>query len=144
MKTISLTKGNLVSGKNTRAKRLYIVLLKTGYITDSGNLTGVLFIDLSKAFDTVNHEVLLHKLFSIGVCSNTYSLFKSYLENRLHCVRWKGFQSYKKPINIGVPQGSVLGPLFFILFVNDYPECLEYSEAHMYADYTTRMFRVNL
>ena len=57
------------------------------HIIDSGNLTGVLFIDLSKAFDTVNHDVLLHKLFSFGICSNTYSWFKSYLENRLQCVR---------------------------------------------------------
>ena len=139
MKTISLTKGNLVSGENTRAKRTALHCINKNWLhnIDSGNLTGVLFTDLSKAFDTVSHEVLLHKLFSFGVCSNTYCLFKSYLENRLHCVRWKGFQSYKKPINIGVPQGSVLGPLFFILFINDYPECLEYSEAHMYADYTT-------
>ena len=101
-------------------------------------MTGVLFIDLSKAFDIVNHEVLLHKLFSFGVCSNTHSWFKSYLENRLQCVRWKGIQSNKKPINIGVPQGSILGPLFFILFFNDYPDCLEYAEAHMYADDTSQ------
>ena len=76
--------------------------------------------------------------YSLLVYVPTHSWFKSYLENRLQCVRWKGIQSNKKPIYIGVPQGSILGPLFFILFVNDYPECLQYSEAHMYADDTTQ------
>ena len=105
---------------------------------DSGNSTSVLYIYLSKAFDTVNHEVLLHRLFSFCVCSNTYSWFKSCLENRLQCVRWKSIHTNKKPINICVPQGSILGPLFCIVFVNDYPECLQYSETHMYADDKTQ------
>jgi hypothetical protein len=82
----------------------------------------VLFIDLSKAFDTVNHHVLMHK----------------YLHERSQSVKWKGAISQEKDVTIGVPQGSILGPLFFILFVNDYPICLTPSTVNIYADDTTQ------
>ena len=105
---------------------------------DAGKLTGVLFIDLSKAFDTVNHDVLLKKLLSFGICQNTFNWFSSYLRNRTQCVKWKGVLSKEKNVTIGVPQGSILGPLFFILFVNDYPKCLKHSTVTIYADDTTQ------
>jgi hypothetical protein len=105
---------------------------------DQGKLTGVPFIDLSKAFDTVNHNVLIHKLKSFGICENTVSWFKSYLSSREKSVGWKGVISKPNNITIGVPQGSILGPLFFILFVNDYPKCLKYSNVTIYADDTSQ------
>ena len=105
-------------------KLLYIILLTNGNNIDAGKLTSVLFIDFSKAFDTVNHNVLLKKLLSFGICQNTLNWFSSYLRNRTQCVKWKGVLSKEKNVTIGVPQGSILGPLFFILFVNDYPKCL--------------------
>ena len=105
---------------------------------DEGKLTGVLFIDLSKAFDTVNHEVLLHKLLSFGICQNSFKWFQSYLSGRSQCVRWKSILSEEKNVTIGVPQGSILGPLFFILSVNDYPKCLKHSNVTIYADDTTQ------
>lgn len=105
---------------------------------DDGKLTGVLFIDLSKAFDTVNHEVLLHKLLSFGICNNSFKWFQSYLHGRTQSVRWKGVFSDEKDVTIGVPQGSILGPLFFILFVNDYPKCFKHSNVNIYADDTTQ------
>ena len=107
---------------------------------DQGKLTGVLFIDPSKAFDTVNHNVLIHKLKSFGICENTISWFKSYLSSREQSVGWKGVISKPNNITIGVPQGSILGPFFFILFVNDYPKCLKYSNVtiYMYADDTSQ------
>ena len=105
---------------------------------DKGKLTGVIFIDLSKAFDTVNHDVLLHKLLSFGICENTFKWFQSYLHARSQCVKWKGVISEGKDVTIGVPQGSILGPLFFILFVNDYPKCLKHSTVNIYADDTTQ------
>ena len=105
---------------------------------DAGKLTGVLFIDLSEAFDTVNQDVLWKKLLSFGICLNTFKCFRSYLRNRTLCVKWKGVLSKEKNITIGVPQGSILGPLFFILFVNDYPNCLKHSTVTIYADDTTQ------
>lgn len=107
---------------------------------DQGKLTGVLFIDLCKAFNTVNHNVLIHKLKSFGICENTISWFKSYLSSREQSVGWKGVISKPNNITIGVPQGSILGPFFFILFVNDYPKCLKYSNVtiYMYADDTSQ------
>ena len=105
---------------------------------DEGKLTGVLFIDLSKAFDTVNHDVLLHKLLSFDICDKTFLWFKSYLTDRVQSVGWRGAISKPQNVTIGVPQGSILGPLFFILFVNDYPDCLEYSHATIYADDTSQ------
>lgn len=105
---------------------------------DDGKLTGVLFIDLSKAFDTVNHNVLLYKLKAFGICENSLLWFKSYLCNRKQCVGWNGILSKSQNITIGIPQGSILGPLFFILYVNDYPKCLNYSHATIYADDTSQ------
>ena len=105
---------------------------------DEGKLTGVLFIDLSKAFDTVNHDVLLHKLLSFGICDKTFLWFKSYLTDRVQSVGWRGAMSKPQNVTIGVPQESILGPLFFILFVNDYPDCLEHSHATIYADDTSK------
>lgn len=74
---------------------------------------------------------------SFGICNNTYEWFKSYLADRVQCVGWKGELSVPNPVTIGVPQGSILGPLFFILFVNDYPKCLKYCNTTIYADDTS-------
>jgi hypothetical protein len=105
---------------------------------DDGKLTGVLFIDLRKAFDTVNHTVLLHKRLSYGICHNTFKGFQSYLSNRKQYVSWRGALSKETDVSIGVPQGSILGPLFFILYKNDYPKCLKHSSITMYADDTSQ------
>ena len=104
---------------------------------DKGKLTGVLFIDLRKAFDCVNHKVLLHKLKSYGVSDQAMSFFSSYLNNRSQTVNFNGVLSERKEIDIGVPQGSILGPLFFIVHVNDYPKCLKHSTVTMHADDTS-------
>ena len=106
--------------------------------TDNGKLTGVLFIDLRKAFDCVNHKVLLRKLRSYGVSDQAMSFFSSYLNNRSQTVNFSGVLSEMKEINIGVPQGSILGPLFFIVHINDYPKCLKHSTVTMYADDTSQ------
>ena len=96
-----------------------------------------LFIDLSKAFDTVDHQILLQKLYMYGIRGLPLSLFRSYLLNRQQRVRiGKSFSDYKT-INIGVPQGSVLGPIFFILYINDLPNLTNKSFPVLYADDTT-------
>lgn len=74
---------------------------------EDGKVTGVLFIGLRKAFDTVNHKVLLPKLRSFGICENTFKFFQSCLLNRKQCVSWRGALSQEKNISLGVPQGSI-------------------------------------
>ena len=73
-----------------------------------------------------------------GVCENVLKWFKSYLSFRQQRVGWNGTFSKPRDITIGVPQGSILEPLFFILFVNDYPDCLHLSHATIYAEDTSQ------
>ena len=103
---------------------------------DCGNLNGVLFVDLSKAFDSVDHSILLRKLSLYGICDNAIGILKSYLQNRTQCCVVNNTISESKMINSGVPQGSILGPLLFLLYINDLPNCLEFSTPGMFADDT--------
>ena len=75
------------------------------------------FIDLQKAFDTVDHKILLDKLFYYGIRGTANQWFKSYLENRLQFVTINGYNSEEVIMNIGVPQGSVLGHLLFLIYI---------------------------
>lgn len=103
---------------------------------DSGKFVGAVFIDLRKAFDTVDHDILLHKLESYGIVGEELEWFRSYLSNRSQQVNFKGTLSDPQPITIGVPQGSILGPLLFIIFLNDAPDVAK-QLLDLYADDTT-------
>ena len=86
---------------------------------DKNYYTGVVLLDLQKAFDTVNHDILLKKLKAIGINDTTYAWFSSYLKERKQFVELNGVKSSLQTITCGVPQGSIMGPLMFTIYVND-------------------------
>ncbi len=110
------------------------------YNIDCGNVNAVVFLDLKKAFDTVDHEILLTKLNAYGVRNMASSWFKSYLSGRTQKCLVNGFLSKNSPISCGVPQGTILGPLLFLLYINDLPNCLEHSYPRTFADDTHLTF----
>ena len=86
---------------------------------DNNMLTCTIFLDLAKAFDSVDHNILLKKLDKYGIRNKPLQLIRSYLKDRQHLTKLNDIKSDMKVINIGVPQGSVLGLLLFLLFIND-------------------------
>ena len=96
-----------------------------------------LFIDISKAFDSINHSILLDKLFRLGFRGTIHSLLSSYLSNRFLFVEINGAKSNFHKISCGVPQGSILGPLIFLLYINDISYVSEHLHFTLFADDTT-------
>ena len=102
-----------------------------------GNSSYCIFLDFAKAFDTVNHEILLEKLDYYGISGVAHSLLSSYLSNRTQQTEINGTLSESGIIRHGVPQGSVLGPLLFLLYINDIKESSKILEFFLFADDTT-------
>ena len=103
---------------------------------DDGNIGCGVFVDLQKAFDTVDHQILLAKLNHYGIRGVSNDWFKSYLSNRNQYVSINGYESGLAAINCGVPQGSVLGPLPFLLYINDLNQAIKFCKVHHFADDT--------
>ena len=96
-------------------------------------MTGMILVDLQKAFDTIDHDIPLKKLSAIGFSNHTIGWFKSYLSNRLFRVNLENYYSDPSNITYGVPQGSIRGPLLFVIYVNEMPHAVK-SNLFLYVD----------
>ena len=104
---------------------------------DNNESTLAVYLDLSKAFDTIDHTILLNKLEFYRIRGQALDWFSRYLYQRKQCVHYMGNDSHVETIRCWAHQGSVLGPLLFIIYTNDLPECLNLTKSILFADDTT-------
>ena len=102
---------------------------------DQGLITGMILIDLQKAFDTIDHDILLQKLYAIGFSKHSVNWFRSYLINRTFLINLGHASSQPACVSSGVPQGSILGPLLFLIYINDMSQAVK-CNLFLYADDT--------
>ena len=103
---------------------------------DKGDIVIGVFLDLKKAFDTVNHKILVNKLYHYGIRGNVIKWFESYLPNRSQFVLFNGKKSYIRDVTCGVPQGFILGPLLLILYIHDFAKVSDKLLCGLFADDT--------
>ena len=130
---LSSAQHGFLSGKSTTTQLVQYVdsLLES---LENCNQSDVIYIDFAKAFDSVPHNLLINKLKCYGITGKLLNWMESYLNNRIQRVVINGSTSQWLPVKAGVPQGSILGPLMFLLYINDLPKVVENSSIAMYAD----------
>ena len=121
-------------GRSCTTQLLHVLDYLTKHL-DNGYSIEMIYLDFRKAFDSVPHQRLIHKLSSVGLQRNILKWIKSFLTNRTQQVVLNGRKSSTVPVTSGVPQGSVLGPLLFSIFINDFPSIVS-SPTFMFADDT--------
>lgn len=126
-------------GKSTDTA-LYEHITQVTESVENNKATVALYLDLAKAFDTVNHKILIRKLVNAGIRGSVIRWLMSYLENRKHRVKIKNARSSELTLEIGVPQGSVLGPLLFIVYINDLFSLPLWAEIMGFADDTSLLY----
>ena len=122
--------------KHSTFMALIILLENLVNAIDNGKCAVGIFLDFQKAFNTVDHCILLDKSYFYGIRGQAFDWFSSYLHNHQQLVNYCGCESNLKNIKCGVPQGSILGPLLFLLYINDLPQVSEYFMPILFADDT--------
>ena len=127
---------------NKRSTTLAIIELieKISRAIDNGEFTIGIFLDLSKAFDTVNHKILIDKLYHYGIRGICLKWFENYLQNRKQFVKYGDTKSKEMIMKCGVPQGSVLGPLLFLIYMNDIYKSTTQTSLIRFADDTNLFY----
>ena len=120
--------------------QLLSVLHYIGGQLDAGKQMDIIYLDISKAFDKLAHTRLLGRLQQYGISGKLHDWFRSYLQGRKQQVTVLGATSQELPVTSGVPQGSLLGPILFLLFVDDLPNAVKTSRVASYAD-DTKIFK---
>ena len=136
-----LTKYNIIANdqhgfvpRRNCITQLLVCLEEWSKLVEQGTAFDVIYTDFSKAFDSVAHERLLVKLEGIGITGNLLMWIRSFLQGRTQCVNVDGFLSDWKDVVSGVPQGSVIGPILFVIFINDMPDEVVKSLCKLFAD----------
>lgn len=128
-----------------RPKRSVVdqLLQVTGYLADNVNkncCVDIVYFDFSKAFDKVSHRKLLEKFRNLNIGGEILKWTNDYLSERSYTIKINDVYSSERPLTLGVPQGSILGPLLFLIYANDLPNSVEHSEIKMFAD-DTKLYR---